>query len=170
MIRFVGALLAFLGCFSMGLIKLKREKAELSALEAVCDALGQMRVELSSRLAPIPELAGILSRRTQGDARRFFALLCSKLNKLGERELCELWCECAETELCALNADALRDFIALGQILGRGELDLQLAAIARCEASSRQTLAEGRTRFAGQRRLTLGVSASAGLMLVIMLI
>lgn len=160
----------FFGCFSAGLIKLTRERNRIHALEAVCGALGQMRIELSTRLAPIPELAGMLARRGQGDAQHFFAALCARLTDLGQSELSTLWSECAETKLFALDADELKDFIAIGRILGRGELSSQLAAIAQCEVSLNRALAEARAGLAEKRRLTLGVFSAAGLLLVIMLI
>lgn len=170
LIRLFGALMAFSGCFSLGLMKLRREKARIRALEALCGALSQMRVELGARLASVPALADMLSARAEGDARRFFAALCEKLAFLGESELCELWAECARRELSALGADELNDFIALGRILGRGELSTQLETISQCEGAFNCALVAARAEHAEKLRLTLGVSASAGLMLVIMLI
>ncbi len=170
LIRFFGAIMAFSGCFSLGLMKLWREKARIHALETLCGALSQMRVELGARLASLPVLADMLSRRTEGDVRRFFTALCEKLTFLGKSEFCELWAECARRELSALGADELNDFIALGQVLGRGELSTQLDAIANCEGALNRALCAARAEHADKRRLTLGVSASAGLILVIMLI
>lgn len=170
LIRLFGAIMAFSGCFSLGLMKLRREKARIHALEALCGALSQMRVELGARLASVPTLADMLSKRAEGDARGFFAALCEKLTFLGKSELCELWAECARREMSALDADELNDFIALGQVLGRGELSSQLDAIANCEDALNRALCAARAEHADKRRLALGVSASAGLMLVIMLI
>lgn len=170
LIRFFGAIMAFSGCFSLGLMKLWREKARIHALEALCGSLSQMRVELGARLASVPTLADMLSKRAEGDARRFFTALCEKLTFLGKSELCELWAECARRELYYLGADELNDFIALGRVLGRGELSSQLDAIANCEGVLNCALIVARAEHADKRRLTLGVSASAGLMLIIMLI
>lgn len=168
--RLFGAIMVFSGCFSLGLMKLRREKARIRALEALCGALRQMRVELGARLASVPALADMLSKRAEGDARRFFAALCEKLALLGQSELSELWAECARCELSALGADELNDFVALGRILGRGELTTQLEAISQCDCAFNRALIAARAEHADKRRLTLGVSASAGLMLVIMLI
>lgn len=170
LIRLFGAIMVFSGCFSLGLIKLRREKARMRTLEALCGALCQMRVELGARLASVPALADMLSNRADGGARRFFAALCEKLALLGQSELCELWAECARRELSALGSDELNDFIALGRILGKGELSTQLEAISRCESTFDRALIAARTEHADKRRLTLGISASVGLMLVIMLI
>ena len=68
-----------------------------------------------------------------------------------------------------LSADELDEIMRLGRVLGRCELDMQLAAIDRCTAHLDRALTRVRAEYPQLCRLSIGLPAAAGLMLVIVL-
>ncbi len=168
--KILGALLAFSSCFSVGMLSVAVAKKRIRTLEVLIMAIERMSVELSSRLAPIPKLIGLLSHNQKGGAEDFFTELYARIPELGEKELSELWRECAEQELTVLNADELCDFAALGYVLGRGDLSSQLSTLNHCKLRLDGALNAARGELSQKSRLCMGVSGAIGLMLVIMLI
>lgn len=169
-VRMLGAILAFLSCGAMGLMRINSARRHIGALEALYDALGEMKLGISARLEAIPVLAKRLSDSAEGDAKLFFTLLSLRLDRIGERGLYELWCESAEETLTALTSGELHDFLSLGLVLGKSEADEQAEAIAHCQASIGRALNAARDKYPQQRRLALGLGSAAGMLLVIVLI
>lgn len=168
--KLIGALLALAGCGALGVMSIRMERRHIRALEALCGALALIQTELSTRLAPVPMLCEQLSRRANGVACAFFKALAERLDMLGRRELSELWRECAEQTLTELSSNELNEFISLGLILGRGELEVQLSAVRRCENALADALSSVSADYPRRRKLALGVAAAAGGLIVIVLI
>lgn len=168
--RLAGAFMVFAACGAMGLMRVAGAKARMEQLAAVERALALMRGELALNLTPMPNLIEYVSLHSCGGAREFFSALLRKLSALGERELSALWTEAAAETLGLLGVEERAELDALGQILGRAELSEQLSAIERCERCFDGALKSARIEYPTHRRLTLGVSAAAGLLLVIVFI
>lgn len=169
-VRMLGAILAFLSCGAMGIMRINSARRHLASFEALYDAMGEMKLGISTRLEAIPALTKRLSESAVGDAKEFFTLLSLRLDTLGERGLYELWRESAEETLTALTPGELHDFLSLGLVLGKSEADEQAEAIGHCQASIGRALNAARDKYPQQRRLALGLSSAAGMLLVIVLI
>lgn len=169
-VRMLGAILAFLSCGAMGIMRINSARRYIAALEALYDALGEMKLGIFTRLDAIPALAKRLSESAVGDAKEFFTLLSLRLDTLGERGLYELWRESAVETLTALTPGELHDFLSLGLVLGKSEADKQAEAIGHCQASIGRALDAARDKYPQQRRLSLGLASAAGMLLVIVLI
>lgn len=168
--RLLGAVMALVSCGAMGFIYNRSLRERLDTLAAMCEALAMMKMELSSRICALPELFETLSERNKGEVSDFFLAVFKRLSSLGEYSFDELWCECAAKSITALNENERREICSLGSILGRGELDVQIAEIDYCTSTLHTTLENARAEQPQQRKLTLGMSFAAGLLLVIMLI
>lgn len=168
--RALGALMAFAACGAMGLLRVMSERRRIDALAALSEALRVMRGELAARLTAVPELTEYMARHSRGDAKSFFSAVSDRLSQLGKRELAELWRESVMETLPALETYELRELASVGLVLGRCELDVQLAALDSCAAVLRAAQERAQAEYPQQKRLSLGVSAAAGLMLVTLLI
>lgn len=168
--KLAGALLAFLGCCAAGAVRASAARRRLDALSALCEALCLMKSELGTRLSTIPDMAERASGQTRGTVKDFFTALSARMDELGHVELAQLWAECAAAELSVLAGAEAREFAALGAVLGRCDADMQLAAISACEAYLRAALEHARGDYPQQRRLSLGIAAAAGALLVIVFI
>lgn len=168
--RMLGALMAFTACGMMGFLRVTSERRRIDTLAALSDALCVMRGELAARMTAIPALMNYMSRHSRDDAQSFFSAVSYRLPQLGRREFSELWCESVMETLPALETDELRELASVGLVLGRCELDMQLAALERSAAVLRAAQERAQAEYPQQRRLSLGVSAAAGLLLVTVLI
>lgn len=168
--KLAGALLTFLGCCMTGVAQAHTARRRLDALAALCEALCLMKRELGTKLSSIPDMAERAAVQTRGAAKGFFTALSARMDELGRVELAQLWAECAAAELPALSGAEEREFAALGAVLGRCDADMQLAAISACEAYLRAVLEHARGDYPQQRRLSLGIAAAAGALLVIVFI
>lgn len=169
-VRILGAIMAFLSCGAMGIMRIKSARRYIAALEALYNVLGEMKLGISTRLEAIPVLAKRLSESAEGEAKHFFTTLSLLLDTLGERGLYELWRESAEETLTSLRSAELHDFLSLGLVLGKSEADEQAEAIGHCQASIGRALDAAREEYPQQRRLSLGLATAAGMLLVIVLI
>lgn len=156
--------------FAAGLMYAGEKKKRLDALRSLAGALELVRAELENRVSPVPELCLLLSKRARGQAGDFFAALYPKLGRLGETELAELWTETAEDCLKILPRPELSDFSDLGGIIGAYGLEEQLSALRACEAGLRAAAREAAAAYPDQRRLGLGMGASLGAMLALVLL
>lgn len=168
--RGLGAVMAFAACCALGLMRIAAARRRIDTLAALTEALYVMRGELAARLTAMPMLVEYMAQHSRGDAQSFFDAVRDRLPQLGRRELSELWCESVMETLPALEKDELRELAAAGLVLGRCELEVQLAAIDRCAAALRAAQERAQADYPQQKRLSLGVSAAAGLMLVTLLI
>lgn len=168
--RLLGAVMALIACGAMGFIYNRSLRERLDTLAAMYEVLAMMKLELSNRICALPELIETLSERSKGEVSDFLLAVYKRLSSLGEYSFDELWCECAAKSLTALNENERRAICSLGSILGRGELDAQIAEIDRCTSTLHTALENARTEQPQQKKLTLGMSFAAGMLLVIMLI
>lgn len=167
--KILGAVMALAASGMIGFMRIAAGRSRKDTLEAFTGALVLMKGELSARLTPLPELTEYLAMNSCAGAGRFFRVLSERIVQLGRRELAELWTETARDTLTMLSADELDEIMRLGRVLGRCELDMQLAAIDRCTAHLDRALTHVRAEYPQLCRLSIGLPAAAGLMLVIVL-
>ena len=169
-IKLFGAILTAAGCLFAASAWNRSRVSRLRTLDRLVQALTYMEAELAGKAAPLPQLALRLSRQTDGAVGRFFAALVREMDALGERPFCEIWTEAAEANLPELRnreRDAIRD---LGASLGRYPVGMQCEAIAVCRELLLREINAARQNEREESRLVWGLSASAGLLLWILLI
>lgn len=128
-----------------------------------------MREELCCSLCP---LAGLLARAealTEGAARDFFAQAALGLETLEEQSFAEGWAAACRG-LAALAPEERRALEEPGLSLGRSELSDQLAALDRSLAALDKAAEALRARLPEQRRLSLALSAAAGVFLCLLIL
>ena len=123
---------------------------------------------LRVRLCPLPELISELAGRG-GAAGEFYTGLAKKLDSIGEVDFSALWASSLEC-LTPLSRDELSALRALGDVLGRYELNEQLESIDICLDSLNRSMHGLQTQYPERRRLVLGLSAAAGILVLIVLI
>ena len=129
-----------------------------------------MEGELQTRETPFPELLKLLTEQCDGPAAAFYRAVSDKLPRLGEEAFSRLWRQSALDRLGCLRFDELDCLIRLGGSLGRYTLEQQLSALRSCQNVLAARLETGQRQYPEERRLSLGLSASAALLLVILLI
>ena len=168
-LHLLGALLIAGGSLTLGLSYVAGEHRKLSSLRSLLQMLREMRGELESRAAPLPQLMERFSHSSGGAAGLFAGELCSRLEQLGEKEFSVIWKESLEAALPALDeADAqpLRD---LGRSLGRYELSRQLGDLDSCIGMLESRESACSARLPERKRMGLGLACSLGALLLIVL-
>ncbi len=168
--KLLGAALILAACLGAGAVYALAKRQRMETLQGLWGALGLMEGELETRLSPLPELVRLAAAEAQGQAGAFLDSLSGRLDRLGEAEFAQLWREAAEEQLSALNPEEREEICRLGLVLGRYELEKQLAALGACRAILRTGLDEAVLRYPGEKRLGLGLGAAAGALLVIALL
>lgn len=167
--KILGGALIFLGFLAAGLVHTSAEKKRIETLCQLVLALELMEGELSARRTPLPELTALLANRSTGQAGAFFRQLADSMEQLGDRSFDTLWSRAAEN-LNALDRGEREELIRLGPVLGRFEMDKQLAALGCCCSALREALRGAQSRYPDKQRLSLGLTAAAGALLIIALL
>jgi len=168
--KMLGFLLISLSSALCGLCYISLKKDRVSELEAFSDMLTLMQGELLCRLSPLTELAAKLSENTEGKAGSFLKILALNLEMLGERAFYDIWCESLNVCVSELNKNELEAIKSLGNILGRYDVKTQTKAIDEViEVLKRSALCE-KDQLPQLKRLSMGISASAGAILAILLV
>lgn len=168
--KIFGAALIIAALVLGALSYLKQRRERMRLLEQLSAALNMAAGELSLRALPLPRLFELLSGRAQGAAAEFFAALCDGMDRLGEENFSTLWDKAAREKLPELMPEEREELKRLGAVLGRYELERQLEALRACAAVFDGALCRARRDYPDRRRLTLGLSACAGVLLIILLI
>lgn len=167
--RLFGAGLIFTALAFGALIYLKARRQRIELLSLLSAALDTAAGELSLRSLPLTRLFELLAKRSDGMAAEFFKALCTGMDRLSEEDFFTLWTNAAEEHLTALNTAEREEIARLGAVLGRYELPRQLEAIRGCRTAVDNALLQARQDYPTRRRLALGLSASAGALLIIIL-
>ncbi len=151
-----------------GIVQEKRTR--IQTLRELCAALEIMQGELSLKDSSLPELCRTLSIHGTGKAKLLFTALLELLPLLGECSFSALWDRavlCCKNDLNASEREALR---SLGLVLGRYDTQTQIRQLRACAALLNHSMVAGEQRFPAERKLLLGLSASAGMMIATLLL
>ncbi len=170
MLRLLGAMLVMSACFAAAQGRNRRCAQELDTLRQLERALELMSAELSLRLTSLPELLKRLEKNSHGPVGRFFGGVAASMERLGELPFAELWNAALERNFTELDGSAAEALRALGSVLGRYELEAQLAAAADCRARLHALAEEKSAALQEGRRLSLGLSAAFGGLVCILLL
>jgi len=134
LIKLIGSILILLGCGGYGLMLAMNYRKEVAALHQLVKAMDVMICELEYRLPPLPDLCRFAGDKTDGSVSTYFCNLADVLDKL----------ESADVGTCTVSAlkvtaklprYAASQLQALGQTLGRFDLQGQLTSLERCKKS-----------------------------------
>lgn len=168
--RYFGALMIFLASSGAGLIFLRAKKKRLAGIKNIYFALELLHAELVTRASPLPELCRLLEARSQGAAADFFGGLSGAMSELGERDFASIWRENARESFACLNSAELDEICRLGDVLGRYELQEQASALELCLTYLRSCQATAESNYPSEKKLGLGLTMAAGLLLIVVLL
>ncbi|MCL2546846.1 MAG: stage III sporulation protein AB [Oscillospiraceae bacterium] len=132
MLRIIGALLLTGGTTAFGLQASAQLSKCVSVIAAWRMAVEQLQAEMSCRVRALPELAAHLADNAPAILRGDFQRLADMFERPNDERYAQIWTRWAEG--LPLHAEESIIIIELGQLLGRYELDGQLAALDSVEA------------------------------------
>ena len=133
-LKLIGAILVLAGCGGYGILLAMTHRREVAALHQLTDVMEKMICELEYRLTPLPDLCRFGAEQTQGAVKSFFLALAGALDRQVSPDVgvCTI---VALKETTSLPNHAAAQLQALGQTLGRFNLDGQLTSLERCKQS-----------------------------------
>ena len=164
--KFLGVLAVIGSCIGIGLMRIKAAGQEIRTLQSLMRGIRVMRAELSCRLCPLEELLVLAG----AEAGVFFQSCAESLSGLNENSFADLWIDACRKCLPALSAESRGQLETLGASLGRYELDEQLAACDRYLRCAEETANGLLARLPEQRKLSLALSAAAGVFLCLLIL
>ncbi len=165
-----GILAVFAAFLGLGITQLRNMKREMRCLDGLARGVTAIRAELASRLCPMDELLTTAAERAGGEAGLFFHCVLDSLTELNTRSFSALWTDACSGSLPALSEENRRQLEALGGMLGRYGVDEQMAA---CDSYLRfclDALEDARDHYPERRRLSLALSAAAGIFLCLLIL
>ncbi len=147
-----------------------RLRARLTALSGLSTGLQFMRSELAFREPPVPELMETLAGQTPEPVCRVFQACADRQEQLGREPFSAVWeqavDQCGGLELTARER---RELSAVGNILGRYDVDGQLGALGALHHRVEQLYDEAVRERENKGRVysTLGVVTGLGLVILL---
>lgn len=168
--KIAGFVLLQLSALFFSMRRIGAQKREMEALGSFCAMLQQLDGALGSEAPPMPELICTLTQRCSGAAMLFLRTLGASMDRLGESSFSELWRDAVKAASALSDRDAVQALNELGSVLGRYELDTQLGSVRTCRAALDRRMETLRQELPQTKRLTLGLSLAASVLLGIILI
>ena len=168
--RILGICLIVFACVGFGLSLCRARQCRIRSLRELERALGMLAGELGTSVRPTGMLCTLLAERCRGEIELFFQSVVSAIPDLAERSFAEIWESAAQRSLSSLRPEERALVAGLGGSIGRFELDRQLEAVELCRREIHSALEEAGKNYPGERKLCLGLSASAAAMLAILLL
>jgi len=171
LLRFVGAILLAGGAAAVGVRASLRLKTRLRVLSGLSAGIGLMRSELAFREPAIPELMETLAAETDSPVSDLFQCCARQSGRLGREPFSAIWESAVDQcEGLELTARECREIRVIGSILGRYDVEGQLAALAALQNRVEQ-LYSGAVREQENKGKVFGTMGLAtGLGLVILLL
>ena len=168
--RLLGAAAILLASYLTAFLRLRGKRERIRRLRALSDSLVRLRSELCERQRSLGEIFfQLASNAADAKIKAFFALLGESLRQLGERGFLEIWNTAVAVSFAHLGEEAVNTLCAAGLLLGGSELDAQGAALGTA-ARRLGALADAEYEaLKNDRKLSFGLSLSAGAFLVIIL-
>ncbi len=149
--------------------RIRSRDRQIRDLRGFCAMLEQLYGILEAESPPMPELLRTLTGCVDGAAADFIRTLHASLGALGERRFRDLWRAALTANPISRDSAAARELEELGAVLGRYELETQLAALSKCLQALRREEEKARQELPAFRRLTLGLSLAAAALAGILL-
>ncbi len=168
--KILGFLMITLSSAVCGLCYVSIKEERMKELEAFSFMLELIRGELEANLCPLPELSVKLAAKVEGKAHVFLTLLSLNFEMLGAKAFEDIWCESLNMCCSELNENEKQILSTLGKVLGKYDISFQCVALENAVNLLQRSLSDEKNRMPQLKHLTLGISASAGAMLAILLI
>ena len=168
--KLLGALLAFAACIYAGLIKMRCLNEKENCLKAVSDCLLLTSNFMERTNDSLPDIFIALSKQCTGIAGAFFGALEEKIGNIGECSFSQIWNETIKKIFPGLDRREMEEISRLGFVLGRSDTYTQITEMRNCEQMINRTLGQLRNDLPKRKKLTMGLSATAGAFAVILLI
>lgn len=163
-LKWIGAVLVIGTCSGLGIARAAAQRRDVRVLKQLLSALEMMRLELSCRATPLPELCRIAENRAGREIREYFRTLADLLGS----QVAPDASQCARLALnkCPqLPATAAQVLTQLSLSLGRFDYDGQLQGLQKtcelCEGELHRTLADSDGKVRTYQ--TLGICAGMAL-------
>ena len=165
-----GVLAVICAFLSLGTVRLRAMKEEISCTKALIAGLVVLKSELNARLCPMQELLYAAAQASGGEAAAFFQEAADRLGEPAEDGFSDLWAGLCRSMLPSLSEPLRAEMETLGRALGRFDLDDQLAACDRMLSTADRQLNEITRRYPEQRRLTLTLCGCAACFLCLLIL
>lgn len=166
----LGAAAILAACLLYAAAVVRTKRRQLAQLRALCGALERMNAELTMSLMPLPALFSMCTGSGREEVDAFFRMVAIGLNDLESRSFQQIWEDALRQRLAELDTEEKRQLRTLGSWLGRYPPDEQSAALVRCLSCLRQSCDQRGQLLPQQSRLCFGLSAAAGVFLLILLL
>ena len=168
--RVFGAAAILFGSFLWALCRQRAAAGRIDMLRALSQSLLELRSALQEQRRPLGEVFSRLAEKNaQEDAGAFYETLRRRMDALGERSFSQIWREAVEAEIRPRDFTAADVLRPLGALLGGSELDGQCAALERAARRIEQEADARREALRAGKKLSYGLSLSAGAFLAIIL-
>ena len=168
--KLIGFILIVFSSMVFGLNYTEAKKNRLEELVSFSFMLELIVAELNTSLPTLPELIKKLEAKLDNKALSFVKVLSLNLAMLGEKDFNSIWCNslsCCDMDLTEQEYDSIS---SLGSILGKYDVETQEKALNECLVQFRASEHKLKEELPQLKRLSLGVSMSAGAILAIMLV
>lgn len=169
MLRVLGALLLMGGCTGVGQAQVRRLNRRVNTLRSISNALEIIERELEFRLPPTEELFVVAELRSEQPVSGFFRV-CIEGLKQGHEPIAEIWRRAVLEKLEELKKNEKECLFTLGTVLGRYDEEGQRQAIKKTREELAQALSSARNERHSQGKVYSVLGATAGALLVILLL
>ena len=170
MMRLWGAVLLLAGTTSVGICALRSMNGRVKDLNGLICALEGMKRALTSREESLGVMLRSASVSAQGRVGVLFQALYTGIENLDGEPFCCLWEKTLKSAQLRCGSEDLQIFSRLGTVLGSCDAESQSAALEEAIRALSAALEEAREQRDNRGRVYVTLSASCGLLLVILLI
>ncbi len=164
--RLLGALMVTAAGAALGLLKARELGRTAKRREELCWFLECLSCELEGLLSPLPELFATLSGRCGGEGKTLAGMVTEGFSSPERASFGAIWAS-------ALTGYPRREreiLLRLGDVLGRGAVEMQLPVIALCRREMELSLREAAKHRREMSRVYIGLGTAGGMMLAVLLI
>ena len=170
MLKVIGALMLLCGCSGIGLMQVTYMEKRIKTIRSLLCALEIMERELSFRMPLLEEILATAVRSTEDPTRSFLFSCENELKNTADKSFFDIWKDAANEQLACLKKCDLDHVFALGRVLGRYDSEGQRQAIGQAHSALKQSLSNAEYDRNSRGRVCKALSATAGALLVILLL
>lgn len=170
MIKITGALLIMSSVIALSIIPLYHHSYRIRLLQDFLMDFRFIHNEMRTNLSSVPDLMKFLCRKggkITGEAyKKIYEMICAH----GAAKFQDDWCSVMKSYSKYLSSDEYDHLTNIGNILGKYILEEQLSALSHLIELFEKSLSEEKLILSEKKRIDLGIGASLGIILVILLI
>ena len=168
--KLIGFMLVILSAACCGLCVSTAKSERLDELMSFSSMLEHMQAELLSHQRALPDMVDKLSSLSSGRAQTFIKLLSTSLDKLGKIPLEDIWYSCLHESTASLNEAELNALASISSVLGKYDVEHQAKLMGEVKNILDSALKKESAELPQYKKSALGITASAGAMLAILLL